>query len=200
MSDHQNPSSSPSLFFLRLGPMFSGKTTSLIDDYHRIRKEFPQLKILAIKPAMDNRYAQSEIVSHDGQKIPALSVQMMTDLSNEDWNGWDVLLVDEAQFISDIAEFVKCILSSTNGKQIYISGLNGDAYGCKWLSISELLPFVNGSIEFFKAKCEKCGKPAVHSARYSNGNKVEIGGADKFFPACTTCFFLNLSALQALHP
>ena len=51
-----------------LGPMFSGKTTYLINSYNDNIKN--NISTLAINHSLDNRYGSGKFVSHDGHRIP----------------------------------------------------------------------------------------------------------------------------------
>ena len=54
------------------GSMFSGKTEELI---RRItRAQIAKQKVLIVKPAIDVRYDKTDIVSHNGQRIPSLTI------------------------------------------------------------------------------------------------------------------------------
>jgi len=176
---------------LILGPMYSRKTESLIEK-HRLLSA--SQRVLAVKPSMDNRYAEAEIVSHSGQRIPALPVASLAELQAR--SDWDVLLVDEGQFLPGLVEFCRAALQrEPRGKQIYIAALSGDAYAEPWELVSRLLPLAS-SVLWLCAECGRCGAPAAYTARLHNGPKVQVGGADKFWPACTLCFFANLALLS----
>ena len=51
------------------GPMFSGKTTKLIDIYEDTVSKFGKESCLAINYALDNRYGENKIISHDKKSI-----------------------------------------------------------------------------------------------------------------------------------
>ncbi|MCK4755228.1 MAG: thymidine kinase, partial [Calditrichia bacterium] len=53
--------------------MFSGKTEELI---RRVRRaQIARQKVELFKPAIDTRYSNDEIVSHDDQKLPSRVVK-----------------------------------------------------------------------------------------------------------------------------
>src|SRR3989442_11915030 len=55
-----------------VGPMFSGKSEELI---RRLRRaEIARQRVQIFKPAIDERYAANEIVSHSGLGIPSDNV------------------------------------------------------------------------------------------------------------------------------
>ena len=80
------------------GSMFSGKTEELIRRLKRAR--IANLKVEIFKPAMDTRYHEQNIVSHDEtaiQSTPIDNSQTILLLANE----VDVIGIDEAQFFDD---------------------------------------------------------------------------------------------------
>jgi len=174
---------------LLLGPMFAGKTSALIDAYRKCKEM--GINVLAVKPASDIRYSSDQITSHTGDAIPATVINTTDEIPND----WDVLLMDEIQFIQGAAAFCKQILSKTTGKKIIVSGLNGNFKAEPWPVVSEMLAVCSLDLCLFKAKCELCGKPAGYTARRKNGPTVEVGGGETYYPACTTCFYKKLTEL-----
>lgn len=170
---------------LILGCMFSGKTDKLISLHNEyLAKGF---RCLALKPGIDTRYSEAEIVSHSGARLGAMSTNDITSVHADDK---DCIFIDEGQFVAHIAQFVEQYLERhPKGKSIWISGLSEDAFGHEWSSISDLLK-LNPAILTLHGVCSKCNNPSSHSAKYSYSNnaQVEIGGADKYWPACDSCF------------
>ena len=77
------------------GSMFSGKTEELIRRLKRAK--IAQLHVEIFKPAIDVRYSETEVVSHDKNSILSTVVdssQNILLLSND----VDVIGIDEAQF------------------------------------------------------------------------------------------------------
>jgi thymidine kinase len=61
-----------------VGPMFSGKSEELI---RRLRRaEIARQRVQIFKPAIDERYAANEIVSHSGLGIPSDSVTKAAEI------------------------------------------------------------------------------------------------------------------------
>jgi len=163
---------------LVLGPMFAGKTSFLINKY----KESSE-KILVVKFSNDNRYSDIEIVSHNGLKIPAISVNDLNDLSNVE--NYDVILIDEGQFYPNLNNWIRNL--NFNGK-IYISALNGDFKREPFGDIPSLISFANDII-FLKGKCYHCPRQSCYSKKIvSNQSQVDVGGIDKYVPVCEECY------------
>jgi thymidine kinase len=165
---------------LILGPMFSGKTSRLI----QIRKKYCVLDIpiLVIKPIIDNRYSKnSVIVTHDGDTIDCVSRYKLSDII--DLDKYEVIIVEEGQFFPDL--YVN-IMEWVKTKKVYVAGLNGDASQNLFGDIYKLLPHAD-EIVFLKALCKICkdGTPAAFTQKkISNDKIVEVGGADMYQAVC----------------
>ena len=62
------------------GSMFSGKTEELI---RRIKRaQFANQKLLLFKPAIDNRYSEENVVSHQGNALEARIISSSSDICN----------------------------------------------------------------------------------------------------------------------
>jgi thymidine kinase len=61
------------------GPMFAGKTTSIIGAVNAAIAAGSQ-SVVIVKPAMDNRYAENAIVTHDGAAHIAVPVASPEDV------------------------------------------------------------------------------------------------------------------------
>ena len=65
-------------FVLFTGPMFGGKTTRMLSELDRYR--YKGRSIYAFKPSIDDRYAESKIVSHNGGSIDATTIECADDI------------------------------------------------------------------------------------------------------------------------
>ena len=66
---------------LILGPMFSGKSTTLLNRY--IRYKIAGKKCLLVKYSKDNRYSDKQIVTHDNLRYDAISCNELKDIKDE---------------------------------------------------------------------------------------------------------------------
>ncbi len=65
------------------GPMFSGKSEELI---RRLRRAIiARRKVQVFKPALDNRYSDSEIVSHADSRMRSESVENASEILEARW-------------------------------------------------------------------------------------------------------------------
>ena len=62
------------------GCMFSGKTTELID---RINALAPGTKIVTLKPAIDDRDSNTDLVTHNGRTAQARTVEHPNEIAEQ---------------------------------------------------------------------------------------------------------------------
>lgn len=80
------------------GSMFSGKSEELI---RRVRRaQFAKQEVKVFKPAIDNRYSEDEVVSHNGTAVISHAVASSSDLFKYITPETDVIAVDEVQFLT----------------------------------------------------------------------------------------------------
>ena len=107
------------------GSMFSGKTEELIRRLKRAT--FARQRVEIFKPAIDTRYSEAEVVSHDNNSIPSTPVDSSASIllfSSE----IDVVGIDEAQFFDDGLVNV-CNELADRGVRVIIAGLDMDFKG-----------------------------------------------------------------------
>lgn len=171
------------------GPMYAGKTTALIAELEAGIED--QKSILVIKPAIDNRYGEEDIVSHDGtslQKTTGHKVRrlgVLEYLENQDLENVDLLLIDEAQFFgvlctTYISEYLKA------GIDVVAVGLDLDSEGKPFGSMPHLLSLAN-NVYKLAGICSVCGDEATRTFRKLTVNSTEqvlIGGSETYDPRC----------------
>lgn len=169
------------------GPMFSGKTEELL---RRLKRAIiANKKTVIFKPAVDTRYSQDEIVSHDQNALKSIVISRAIQIVEQIDNA-DVIGIDEAQFFNDaIVEIVQYL--AFKGKRIIIAGLDMDSDGKPFGPMPKLL----ASAEFvtkLQAICMECGSLATHSYRISGEKEhILLGAQDKYKPLCRYCFHKN---------
>lgn len=167
------------------GAMFSGKSTLLISQGEKHMRAGQN--VLYIKPSMDTRYSEDEIVTHSNLRVKAVAVDTSKPLE-VDIDAYEVILIDEAQF------FDKVILQSINGllkagKTIYASCLDMDFKGQGFGTAMDLMAMAD-KVNKLKAICEECGEDAVMSGkRVENDSVVQLGAKDLYVPLCRKCYF-----------
>lgn len=172
------------------GCMFAGKTEELI---RRIRTlQYAKKKILVIKPAIDNRYSETEIASHSGYRVKSVSVKKAVDILALVTKEIDVVAIDEAQFFDQ--ELVPvCEMLANSGKRVMVAGLDRDFRGEPFGLIPELL--TRGEfVTKLSAVCASCGAPATRTQRIVNGKPASyhdpiilVGASESYEPRCRHC-------------
>ena len=168
---------------LILGPMFSGKSTRLIE---AIRKYvYKAKKTIMIKFFADKRYSEkSEVVTHDLIKYDSIDCKNLRD-SFELLKKYDVIGIDEGQFFTDLVEV--CEELALLNKTIIIAALNGDFRMEPFPVISRIISKAD-KIKLLKAYCFHCHKDAKFSLRIVQSNEtVLIGAGEAYKPACREC-------------
>ena len=165
------------------GSMFSGKTEELIRRLKRVK--IANLKAEIFKPAIDLRYDEIKIVSHDTnfiQSTPVENAQNMLLLAQ----GADVVGIDEAQFFD--AEIVTvCEQLALGGIRVIVAGLDMDYAGKPFGQMPNLLAIAD-YITKLHAICVKCGNIANISYRKSSeGGQILIGEKEEYEPRCRNC-------------
>lgn len=172
------------------GPMFSGKSEELI---RRLRRaKIARKRVQVFKPAIDNRYSDSDIVSHSAQRIGSENVTGARDiLTKLDWRT-QVVGIDESNFFGPDLVDVAQQLADT-GKQVIIAGLDTDYMGRAFQPMPELLALAE-SITKILAICMRCGNPAKHTQRLvESEDLIVVGAAGMYEARCRRCFEPGIS-------
>ena len=165
---------------LIIGPMFSGKTTELL----RIAKRLQSinLKVLLLNYFEDTRYSNSEMSTHDKNGLPCTFIKHFDNLNYDEY---DVICINEAQFFSKLVPFCKKVLSKN--KTLYVSGLDGDYKQEKFGDILDLVPLCD-TITKLNAFCKICkdGTVAHFTKRLVTNKTQKLIGTDEYIPVCRT--------------
>ena len=174
------------------GSMFSGKTEELIRRLKRAK--FARQKVEIFKPALDTRYSDVEVVSHDSNHITSTPIESSASillLAND----VDVVGIDEAQFFdSELVEV--CNELARRGVRVIIAGLDMD-FRCQPFGPMPALMAVADSVTKVHAICVKCGNLAYVSHRLVDGDKqVLLGEKMEYEPLCRECYYKALSEAE----
>lgn len=171
-----------------VGPMFSGKSEELI---RRLRRaEIARQRVQIFKPAIDERYAVNEIISHSGLGIPSDNVTKAEEIIGKVQPRTEVIGVDEAQFLGEGVVEV-CTQLANLGKRVIVAGLDTDYRGRPFEPMPRLLA-VAEEITKLLAICVRCGNPAVHTQRLvESEDLVVVGGGGMYEARCRRCFEPN---------
>jgi thymidine kinase len=166
------------------GSMFSGKTEELI---RRLRRaEIANQTVEIFKPAVDKRYSEKKVVSHDANSINSTPVRHSADILKLA-NGCEVVGIDEAQFFDDELPAV-CNALANKGRRVIVAGLDMDFKGLPFGPIPELFAIAE-YVTKVHAICMRCGNLAQYSHRLSEKDElVLLGEKDIYEPLCRECF------------
>lgn len=166
------------------GSMFSGKTEELIRRLKRAKIARQQVEIF--KPAIDVRYDEEKVVSHDANEIMSTPVPSSSNILLLA-NNVDVVGIDEAQFFDAELPNV-CSQLANQGIRVIVAGLDMDFLGKPFGPIPNLLA-VAEYITKVHAICVKCGNLAHFSHRTIISEKlVVLGEKESYEPLCRSCF------------
>ncbi len=153
------------------GPMFSGKTTSLIDHANRTGAH------VIYKPHRDNRDSVDVVKSHDGIEIDAAVICFSTQI-----RFLDTVYIDEAQFLTE--ELATEISKMGESRDIYLSMLDKDYLGHTFRNF-KIFTGVNHRLVELKARCEVCSAPASFSHRIVESSELILcGSKESYEPRC----------------
>ncbi len=167
-----------------VGSMFSGKTEELIRRLKRAK--IAKQKVEIYKPAVDVRYSETEVVSHDENSIRSTPVENSANilllLSDA-----DVIGIDEAQFFDlGLIEVVNKLANM--GVRVIVAGLDMDFKGMPFGPIPGIMA-VADYVTKVHAICVRCGNVAQFSHRLSTKNQVVLlGEKNTYEPLCRSCF------------
>ena len=166
------------------GSMFSGKTEELIRRLKRA--EFANQKILLVKPTIDDRYHDNNVVSHQGTSFNAIAVKDAASILDI-WKKEPVVAIDEAQFF-DQGIVETCNFLSKKGVRVIVAGLDMDFQGTPFGPMPDLLSIAE-YITKVHAICVSCGNLAQFSHRtVEQKEQVLVGAVEEYKPLCRSCY------------
>ncbi|RWW99554.1 thymidine kinase [Flavobacterium cerinum] len=167
------------------GSMFSGKTEELIRRLKRA--QFAQQKVEIFKPAIETRYHEEMVISHDANQIrstPITSSSMMRILAQD----CDVVGIDEAQFFDDEIVTV-CNDLANSGIRVIVAGLDMDFKGNPFGPMPALMATAE-YVTKVHAVCTRTGNLANYSFRKANNdNLVLLGETEEYEPLSRAAYY-----------
>ena len=165
--------------------MFSGKSEELI---RRVtRSKIARIPVQVFKPQLDNRYAETEVVSHSDWKVEAMPVTGSLEMLRAVNHDTRVIGIDEGQFFDDGLVDVVDNLAAT-GKQVIVAGLDTDYLRRPF----EPIPALCDRAEYVTkmlAVCHRCGGPALYTQRIVRSDDlVVLGAQDAYEARCRMCY------------
>ncbi|MDE6407437.1 MAG: thymidine kinase [Anaeroplasmataceae bacterium] len=176
------------------GPMFAGKTEELIRRVKRM--DFAKKKYLIFKPTIDNRYAITEVVSHNMRKVKAINISSSSEIKKHLTDDVEAVLIDEVQFFDpEVVEVCRDL--ANQGLRVICTGLDCDFRGNPFPIVASLLAMAE-SITKLTAICVCCGSEATMTQRIINGNPAKysdptilVGEKESYEPRCRKCHVIR---------
>ena len=178
------------------GSMFSGKTEELL---RRLRRaEIAGQEVAVFTPAIDDRYGESHVGSHDGRRWEAVAIDPDGDLEavTDSLNGEQVVAFDEANFFAENLISL-CEKLAADGRRVIVSGTDQTFRGEPYEPLPQLVALAE-YVEKFQAICACCGEPATRNQRLVDGKPAHVDdpttlvGAEKSYEArCRHCHTLR---------
>mgnify|MGYP000600799367 CR=1 FL=1 len=184
------------------GSMFSGKTEELL---RRLRRaEIAEQDVAVFTPAVDDRYGDDVIGSHEGRDWDATAVpsegegvwEIVERVDDE-----DVVAIDEANFFDDTLVDV-CDDLASDGHRVVVSGTDQTFRGEPFHPVPALMATAE-YVEKFQAICSVCGEPATRNQRLIEGEPAHVddptilvGAAESYEARCRSCHTLQTGSLD----
>jgi len=177
-----------------LGPMFSGKTSKLIEIYKQYR--FCDIEVLAINHSDDTRHSALQMTSHDDHFINCIQSETIRHIIDKYIISHKtkpiVVLINEGQFFQDLQEGVSELVNKYHA-HVYVAGLDGDFRREKFGHMLDLIP-MSDKVYKLHSLCVLCknGKKAIFSHRTMTSctEQKQIGAEDLYQPLCRDCYVL----------
>ncbi|QLG62618.1 thymidine kinase [Halorarum salinum] len=175
------------------GSMFSGKTEELL---RRLRRaEIAGQEVAVFTPALDERYGETTVGTHNGRSWEATVVESEGDGPWEmldALNGEMVVAVDEANFFS--GELVDvCQALAEDDRRVVVSGTDQTFRGEPFSPLPELMA-VAEYVDKLQAICSICGEPASRNQRLIGGEPAHaddptilVGAEESYEARCRNC-------------
>ncbi|PQJ79655.1 thymidine kinase [Polaribacter porphyrae] len=170
------------------GSMFSGKTEELIRRLKRA--QFAKQNVEIFKPAVDTRYDDEEVVSHNDSRIRSTPVPVSSNIRLLA-NNVDVVGIDEAQFFDDEIVAV-CNDLANRGIRVIVAGLDMDFKGKPFGPMPALMATAE-YVTKVHAVCTHTGNLAHYSFRKAqNDDLVLLGETQEYEPLSRAAYYKAL--------
>jgi thymidine kinase len=192
---------------ITIGPMYSGKTTRMLQKYAN-QLNINKIAIdYCIRPSTtdfnkNNDYVyHANLETHSGLVLPnvyktkslfSLKYKNAYNMFSKDVQEYyfnmfqdaEHIYINECQFFPDLKEFVIDMMKYN--KNIYLYGLNGDFQQKMFGQTFELIPYAT-SVNVIQGKCSMCNNRSIISYRTTNRKEQYLTDASIYIPLCFTC-------------
>ena len=172
------------------GPMYSGKTEELIR--RLTRAKIGRKRVIAYKPAIDDRYKSDSLASHSGSEIECspIHIGLHHFVIRDDV---DLIAFDEVQFFDPIIIEYAQEIASHNVK-VVLAGLDM-TYRREPFGPMPILMAIAAEVTKLKAVCHVCGADAAYTQRLVgdrpapfDGPTIQVGAFESYEARCWYCF------------
>lgn len=189
--------------FFKFGAMGCSKTAQAL--ITKFNYEERGMKVLLLKPAVDNRDGETITKSRIGLQAQALAVRDDEDLYalyKRTYSACNVVIVDECQFLTpeQVDELGQIVIDFN--VPVLCFGLATD-FTTHMFPGSKRLFEIAESISEIKSVC-KCGAKATVNARMDDhgnivfkGEQVCLGGNDRYVAMCRKCWLKKKAEQEA---
>ncbi|KYC98892.1 Thymidine kinase [Bacillus amyloliquefaciens] len=167
--------------------MFSGKSEELIRRVKRATYAKQEVKVF--KPAIDNRYSEEAVVSHNGTSMTSHVISSSAEIWDHISESTDVIAVDEVQFFGESIIDDLSMLAD-KGYRVIAAGLDMDFRGEPFGVVPDLMA-VAESVTKLQAVCSVCGSPASRTQRLIDGKPASyddpvilVGASESYEARC----------------
>ena len=173
------------------GPMFSGKTTKLIELYNVSVSNYGQEKCIAFNYKLDTRYGMNQIITHDGKKIDCISIIDIDDfITNEITRplilNAQYIFINEAQFFTNIDKLVLHLHNELK-KDVILCGIDLDYKREQFGSMMNLVSSAT-KVYALKGVCKLCKGASEFSHRTVANSLQILIGYSQYIPLCENCY------------
>jgi thymidine kinase len=176
------------------GPMFAGKSEELLRRINRLK--YAKKKFLVFKPAIDNRYSDAEVVSHQKHSEKSININKGIDILKYITPDLDCVCIDEVQFFDDtIVDVIDAL--ANRGLRVICAGLDQDFRGQPFGPMGAILCKAE-EVTKLTAICPVCGEEATMTQRLINGEPANendptilVGAKESYEPRCRRCHVIK---------
>lgn len=171
------------------GPMFSGKTSRLIELYHEHKTK--TTNILIFNHILDTRYNKEPfITTHNLETVKCVQIDNLYEICDHpDYSKCVVIIIDEGQFFANIkGPILKMV--ETDNKLVIIGGLLLDTKRCPFGELINIIPFADKHEQKF-SKCYYCNnmKGLFTMRKFEFIKPIDVGSSDKYMTVCRKHYF-----------
>lgn len=179
------------------GPMFSGKTSTLLSKLSKFAE--CGLQVLYLNHDLDNRTTSNfsthcKMIKNTVLNFDSMKIKNIDEINFDSLKAYDVIGCDEIQFYGkSIIPFVLKLVEDFN-KHVIVVGLDSTSERKKFGYILDLIPFAN-SVTKMTAACKRCFKKdgkfvdAIFTHRISESKEtVLIGASGMYDSTCRSCY------------